>query len=88
LTPRDHDNPIQQLERDVPGPTYLELYQMIYVYMQLVIIETDDNIIGFEALSNTDVQKHLKYETSWIISRPLLQGKHVFSTLLKILRKI
>ena len=21
-----------------------------------------------------------KYETSWIISRPLLQGKHVFST--------
>ena len=78
LTPRDHDNPIQQLERDVPGPTYLELYQMIYVYMQLVIIETDDNIIGFEALSNTDVQKHLKYETSWIISRPLLFDKTVF----------
>ena len=78
LTPRDHDNPIQQLERDIPGPTYLELYQMIYVYMQLVIIETDDNIIGFEALSNTNVQKHLKYETSWIISRPLLFGKNVF----------
>ena len=78
LTPRDHDNPIQQLERDVPGPTYLELYQMIYVYMQLVIIETDDNIIGFEALSNTDVQKHLKYETSWIISRPLLFDKTIF----------
>ena len=78
LTPRDHDNPVQRLERDIPGPTYLELYQMVYVYMQLVIIETDDNIIGFEALSNTDVQKHLKYETSWIISRPLLFGKTVF----------
>ena len=78
LTPRDHDNPIQQLERDIPGPTYLELYQMIYVYMQLVIIETDDNIIGFEALSNTNVQKHLKYETSWIISRPLFFNKTVF----------
>lgn len=78
LTPRDHDHPIQYLERDVPGPTYLELYQMIYVYMQLVIIETDDNIIGFEALSNTKVTKHLKYDTSWIISRPILQGKTIF----------
>ena len=78
LTPRDHNNPVQQLERDIPGPSYLELYQMIYVYMQLVIIETDDNIIGFEALSNTNVQKHLKYETSWIISRPLLFDKTVF----------
>ena len=74
LIPRDHDNPVQPLERDIPGPTFLNLYQMIYVYMQLVIVETDDNIIGFEALSNTKVQKFLKYETSWIISRPVLFG--------------
>ena len=54
LTPRDHDHPIQYQERDIPGPTYLELYQIITVYMQLVIIETDENIIGFEALSSTN----------------------------------
>ena len=74
LTPQDHDNPIQFLERDIPGPTYQYLYQMIYVYMQLVIIETDDNIIGFEALSNTKTEKHLKYDTSWIVSSPILFG--------------
>ncbi len=78
LTPRDHDHPIQRLERDIPGPTYLNLYQMIYVYMQLIIIETDDNIIGFEALSNTKSEKHLKYDTSWIISRPILFDRTVF----------
>ena len=77
LTARDHDHPIQYLERDIPGPTYKELHQMIYVYMQLVIIETDDNIIGFEALSNTKTEKHLKYETSWIISSPNIQGDYI-----------
>ena len=74
LTPQDHDNPIQYLERDIPGPTYQYLFQYIYVYMQLVIIETDDNIIGFEALSNTKTEKHLKYDTSWIVSSPILFG--------------
>ena len=73
LTPRDHDNPVEQLERDITGPTYKDLYQMIYVYMQLVIIETDDNIIGFEALSNTKTEKHLKYDTSWIVSKPIIE---------------
>ena len=73
LTPRDHDNPVEQLERDITGPTYKDLYQMIYVYMQLVIIETDDNIIGFEALSNTKTEKHLKYDTSWIMSKPIIE---------------
>ena len=77
LTPQDHDHPIQYLERDIPGPTYQELHQMIYVYMQLVIIETDDNIIGFEALSKTNTEKHLKYETSWIISSPNIQGNYI-----------
>ena len=74
LTPRDHDNPIHHLERDIPGPTYKDLHLMIYVYMQIVIIETDDNIIGFEALSDTKVEKYLKYDTTWIIPSPNLYG--------------
>ena len=74
LTPRDHDNPIHLLERDIPGPTYKDLHLMIYVYMQIVIIETDDNIIGFEALSDTKVEKYLKYDTTWIIPSPNLYG--------------
>jgi len=74
LTPRDHDNPVHLLERDIPGPTYKDLHLMIYVYMQIVIIETDDNIIGFEALSDTKIEKYLKYDTTWIIPSPNLYG--------------
>ena len=47
---------------------------MIYVYLQIVIIETDDNIIGFEALSQTKEEKYLKYDTTWIIPSPNLNG--------------
>ena len=74
LTPRDHDIPIRLLKRDIPGPTYKDLHLMIFVYMQIVVIETDDNIIGFEALSSTKVEKYLKYDTTWIIPSPNLYG--------------
>ena len=74
LTPRNHDNPIFYLERNIPGPTYKDLHLMIYVYLQIVIIETDDNIIGFEALSQTKEEKYLKYDTTWIIPSPNLNG--------------
>ena len=74
LTPRSHDNPIHLLERDIPGPTYKDLHLMIFVYMQIVIIETDDNIIGFEALSEIKTEKYLKYDTTWIIPSPNLYG--------------
>ena len=50
---------------------------MIYVYMQIVIIETDDNIIGFEAFSNPKVEKYLKYDTTWIIPSPNLYGDFI-----------
>ena len=74
IDPRNHDNPIYYLERDVPGPTYKDLYLMIYVYFKIVVIETDDNIIGFEALSNPKVERYLKYDTTWIIPSPNLYG--------------
>ena len=74
IDPRNYKNPIYYLERDVPGPTYKDLYLRIYVYFQIVIIETDDNIIGFEAFSNPKVEKYLKYDTTWIIPSPNLYG--------------
>ena len=74
IDPRNVDNPIYYLERDVPGSTYKDLHLMIYVYMQIVILETDDNIIGFEALSDPKVEKYLKYGTTWIIPSPNLYG--------------
>ena len=67
LTPEDHDNPIQHLEREISGATFKGLYQTIFVELKIVIIETDENIFGFEAFSNTKVENYLKYDSTLII---------------------
>ena len=69
LNPKNFKNPIQPIEKDLTGPIYLELYQQIYAYLQITIIETDEDIIGF-GLSNLKTEKFLKYDESWIISAP------------------
>ena len=38
--------------------------------MQIVIIETDNNIIGFEGLSNLKIDKYLKYDSKTISAIP------------------
>ena len=38
--------------------------------MQIVNLETDKDVIGFEGLSDIETQQFLKYDESWIISAP------------------
>ena len=70
LTPQIYNSPVQIRRKDIIGPIYKNLYQRIYTYMQIVNIETDNNIIGFEGLSNIKSEKYLKYDSSWIIPSP------------------
>ena len=70
LTPHIYDSPSQPLEKDIVGPAFQQLYQQIYTYMQIVNLETDQDVIGFEGLSNVETQQFLKYDESWIISAP------------------
>ena len=70
LTPHIYDNPSQPLEKDITGPAFLNLYEQIYTYLQIVILETDQDVIGFEGLSDIETQKFLKYDESWIITAP------------------
>ena len=69
MTPQDYKNPAQPREKDISGPIYLQLFQQIYAYLQITIVETDEDIIGF-GLSNIKTEKFLKYDESWIISAP------------------
>jgi hypothetical protein len=69
MTPQNFKNPAQPREKDLSGPIYLELYQQIYAYLQITVVETDEDIIGF-GLSNLKKEKFLKYDESWIISAP------------------
>ena len=70
LTPHIYDTPSQPLEKDINGPAFKFLYQQIYTYLQIVNLETDKDVIGFEGLSDIETQQFLKYDESWIISAP------------------
>ena len=70
LTPHLYDTPSQPLEKDITGPAFQTLYQQIYTYLQIVILETDKDVIGFEGLSDIETQQFLKYDESWIIAAP------------------
>ena len=76
LTPQDYNSPIKEQEKDIPGPLYRDLHQEIYGYMQVTLLETEENIIGFEALSNIKTKMYLKYDHAWVISSPNIYGNY------------
>ena len=76
LTPQDYDSPIKEQEKDIPGPLYRDLHQEIYGYIQVTLLETEENIIGFEALSNINTKMYLKYDHAWVISSPNIYGNY------------
>ena len=70
LTPHIYDHPSQPLQKDINGPVFKTLYQQIYTYLQIVILETDKDVVGFEGLSDIETKRFLKYDESWIIAAP------------------
>lgn len=70
LTPEKYDHPSQPLEKDINGPVFKTLYQQIYTYLQIVNVETDKDVIGFEGLSDIETKQFLKYDESWIVAAP------------------
>ena len=74
LIPQDHGNQVQHLEREISGTDHRGFKPSILVKMKIVIIETDDNIFGFEAFSNTKIEKYLKYDTILFMPSPNING--------------
>ena len=70
LTPKDYDNPSEARTMDIKSPVFSGLYQSIYTYMQIVNLETDQDWLGFEALSDIKKEQFLRYDESWIIASP------------------
>ena len=70
LTPKDYDNPSEPLTKDITTPVFQGLYQSIFGYFQIVNMETNLDIVGFEAISAEKHEKFLKYDESWIIASP------------------
>ena len=72
LTPENYFSPIQIGEKIITGPAFKDLYKQIYAYMQIIIVETDQDFLGLNAFSKKKTEKFLKYDESWVTSAPNL----------------
>ena len=69
LTPENYNEPIIPRARELTAPVMSSLYQNINAYFHIISIESDTDIIGFEALSKYDVKNAFKYDVTFIMTR-------------------
>ena len=61
LTPQNYTSPVRGRNQDIYFTVGKKLFQEVHVFYQLINIETDLDIIGFNKLKNMKEQKFLKY---------------------------
>ena len=75
LNPTDYKTPVLRRKLDMNSPVFLDLFQMVYSYLQIVNIETDEDITGLNFFTNSiRKQQYTRYDETFIISSPLLYG--------------
>ena len=80
LNPEDYKNPVTRRRVDMNSPVFKDLYQMIYSYLQIVNIETDEDITGLNFFTDhTRKQIYTRYDESFIIASPLFYGDILIS---------
>ena len=80
LNPEDYENPVIRRRVDMNSPVFKDLYQMIYSYLQIVNIETDEDITGLNFFTDhTRKQVYTRYDESFIIASPLFYGDILIS---------
>ena len=70
LSPEIYETPVQAVEKDINTPVFFSMYQYIYSYIQIVILETDDDITGLNFWAESKVERYPKYDESYIITAP------------------
>ena len=93
LSPEIYKTPVEPLRKDINAPVFLTVYQKIYSYIQIVFIETDDDITGLNFLAKSKVEKYPKYDNSQLIAAPgtadiLKTGKAVCDITMQLHQKI
>ena len=75
LNPEDYENPVIRRRVDMNSPVFKDLYQMIYSYLQIVNIETDEDITGLNFFTDSiRKEQYTRYDESFIITSPLFFG--------------
>jgi len=68
LTPQKYNSPVQLRGKEVSTNIGSNLFKDVHSFFQVVNIETDEDILGFEGLSRIKKEKYLKYDQSIILS--------------------
>ena len=75
VNPLNYESPIERKMIHMNSPLFKELFQLIYAYLQIVNIETDEDITGLNFFTDSiDKKQFLRYDNSFIIASPLLYG--------------
>ena len=89
LTPHLYKTPTQIRSRELSAPVMASLYNNINAYFHIVSIETDNDVLGFEALSKVDVKRFFKYDVTFMVTSintdsPLVTGGAYCNILLQL----
>ena len=78
LTPQFYNSPVQLREKEVSANIGSSLFKDVHSFFQVVNIETDEDIIGFDMFSRIRKEKYIKYDESTILSS--LKNYDIFET--------
>ena len=75
LNPEDYKMPVARRQVDMNSPVFKDIFQLIYSYIQIVNIETDEDITGLNFFTDTiRKEQYTRYDESFIITSPLFYG--------------
>ena len=69
LTPQLFKTPVQVRSRELSAPVMDSLYNNIQAYFHIIDIQTDNDVLGFEAFSKKKEEKHFKYDVTFMVNR-------------------
>ena len=69
LTPQIYNSPVMLRGKEVSASVGKSLFQDVHSFFQVVNIETDEDIVGFEGLNSIKKEKYIKYDQSTILSQ-------------------
>ena len=78
LTPQLYDSPVQLRAKEVSANIGASLFQDVHAYFQIVNIETDEDILGFDIFSRIKKEKYIKYDQAIILSS--LKAQDIFQS--------
>ena len=89
LTPHLYKTPVQERSRELSAPVMENLYNNINAYFHIVSVETDNDVLGFEALSKIDIKRYFKYDVTFMVNSindesPFITGKPYANILLQL----